>query len=172
MAIPTCSLRSGDRTFSIATSAMASLETKLRNVGCFRQSRAGVQVARSSISTVMDFWISSSCTMWTSTSHTRLTLARPANASGKESRSCAVRAGLAYNEDGREQAGMGAAAADFDGDGLLDIFKTNFADDTHTMYKNRGGDNFDDDTIGSGLAVNTKYLGWGTAFLDFDNDGW
>src|SRR5260370_42711359 len=67
---------------------------------------------------------------------------------------------------------MGGAAADFDGDGLLDIFKTNFADDTHTMYKNRGGNNFDDDTIGSGLGVNTKYLGWGTAFLDFDNDGW
>jgi hypothetical protein len=83
-----------------------------------------------------------------------------------------VRAGLAYNEDGREQAGMGAAAADFDGDSLLDIFKTNFADDTHTMYKNQGGNNFEDDTIGSGLAVNTKYLGWGTAFLDFDNDGW
>src|ERR1700694_1790209 len=49
-------------------------------------------------------------------------------------------------EDGREQAGMGAAAADFDGDGLLDIFKTNFADDTHTMYKNRGGNNFEDGT--------------------------
>jgi hypothetical protein len=67
---------------------------------------------------------------------------------------------------------MGATAADFDGDGLIDIFKTNFADDTHTMYKNLGGNNFEDDTIGSGLAVNTRYLGWGTAFLDFDNDGW
>jgi hypothetical protein len=55
---------------------------------------------------------------------------------------------------------------------LLDIFKTNFADDTHTMYRNQGGNNFEDDTIGSGLAVNTKYLGWGTAFLDLDNDGW
>src|SRR5258705_11838738 len=40
------------------------------------------------------------------------------------------------------------------------------------MDKNRGGNNFDDDTIGSGLAGNTKYLGWGTAFLDFHNDGW
>ena len=40
------------------------------------------------------------------------------------------------------------------------------------MYKNRGGNNFEDDTIDSGLAVNTKYLGWGTSFLDFDNDGW
>jgi len=94
------------------------------------------------------------------------------NLGGKTFEEIGVRAGLAYNEDGREQAGMGAAAADFDGDGLLDIFKTNFADDTHTMYKNQGGNNFEDDTIGSGLAVNTKYLGWGTAFLDFDNDGW
>jgi len=94
------------------------------------------------------------------------------NVGGKRFEEIGVRAGLAYNEDGREQAGMGAAAADFDGDGLLDIFKTNFADDTHTMYKNQGGNNFEDDTIGSGLAVNTKYLGWGTAFLDFDNDGW
>ena len=94
------------------------------------------------------------------------------NVGGKRFEEIGVRAGLAYNEDGREQAGMGAAAADFDGDGLLDIFKTNFADDTHTMYKNQGANNFEDDTIGSGLAVNTKYLGWGTAFLDLDNDGW
>jgi hypothetical protein len=94
------------------------------------------------------------------------------NVRGKLFEEIGVRAGLAYNEDGREQAGMGAAAADFDGDGLLDIFKTNFADDTHTMYRNQGGNNFEDDTIGSGLAVNTKYLGWGTAFLDLDNDGW
>ncbi len=93
------------------------------------------------------------------------------NVRGKVFEEIAIRAGLSCNEDGREQAGMGAAA-DFDGDGLLDIFKTNFADDTHTMYRNQGGNNFEDDTIGSGLAVNTKYLGWGTAFLDFDNDGW
>lgn len=94
------------------------------------------------------------------------------NLSGKRFEEIGLRAGLAYNEDGREQGGMGATAGDFDGDGRLDIFKTNFADDTHTMYENGGGNNFEDDTIGSGLAVNTKYLGWGTAFLDFDNDGW
>ncbi len=94
------------------------------------------------------------------------------NLGGKKFEEIGIRAGVAYNEDGREQAGMGAAAADFDGDGLLDIFKTNFADDTHTMYRNLGANNFEDDTIGSGLAVNTKYLGWGTAFVDVDDDGW
>ena len=94
------------------------------------------------------------------------------NVGGKFFTELGAQSGLAYNEDGREQAGMGAATADFNGDGLLDIFKTNFADDTHTMYRNLGKNNFDDDTIDSGLAVNTKYLGWGTAFIDFDNDGW
>jgi len=83
-----------------------------------------------------------------------------------------VSSGAAYNDDGREQAGMGATAADYDGDGLLDIFKTNFSDDTHTLYHNRGKDSFDDDTVAAGLAVNTRYLGWGTAFLDVDQDGW
>src|SRR5258708_24255943 len=67
---------------------------------------------------------------------------------------------------------MGVTGGDFDRDGLLDIFKTNFADDTHTLYRNLGANNFDDATIASGLAVNTKYLGWGIAFLDIDNDGW
>ncbi|HWX92780.1 MAG TPA: CRTAC1 family protein [Terriglobales bacterium] len=94
------------------------------------------------------------------------------NLGGKMFEEIGVQAGLAYNEEGREQAGMGAAAGDFNADGLLDIFKTNFADDTHTFYKNLARNNFEDDTIGAGLAVNTKYLGWGTAFIDFDNDGW
>jgi enediyne biosynthesis protein E4 len=94
------------------------------------------------------------------------------NLGGKSFEQIGAQAGIAYNEDGREQAGMGLAAADFDHDGLLDIFKTNFADDTHTLYRNLGANNFDDATIASGLAVNTKYLGWGTAFLDIDNDGW
>lgn len=80
--------------------------------------------------------------------------------------------GLAVNEDGREQAGMGATAADYDGDGRLDIFKTNFASDTNTLYRNLGNNNFDDVTSAAGLAVHTQYVKWGTAFLDFDNDGW
>ncbi len=79
---------------------------------------------------------------------------------------------LAVNEDGREQAGMGATAADYDGDGFLDIFKTNFSSDTNTLYHNLGDGTFADVTSQAGLAVHTQPVKWGTAFLDFDNDGW
>jgi enediyne biosynthesis protein E4 len=84
----------------------------------------------------------------------------------------AVVAGAAFNEDGMEQAGMGSTIGDFNGDGRLDIFKTNFSDDTATLYANRGDGTFDDSTFAAGLGLNTKYLGWGTVFFDFDNDGW
>jgi hypothetical protein len=84
----------------------------------------------------------------------------------------AVSAGAAYNEDGREQAGMGTTIGDFNGDGKLDIFKTNFSDDTSTLYRNNGNGTFDDVTFAAGLGLNTKYLGWGANFLDIDNDGW
>ncbi len=94
------------------------------------------------------------------------------NLAGKGFEEIGATAGVAYNEDGREQAGMGVTAGDYNHDGLLDIFKTNFADDTPTLYKNTGGNNFTDATVDSGLAVNARYLGWGTAFLDFDDDGW
>ncbi len=80
--------------------------------------------------------------------------------------------GAAYNADGREQAGMGSAVADYDGDGNLDLFRTNFSDDTSTLYHNNGDGTFTDVTYSAGLGSNTKYLGWGTAFLDLDNDGW
>jgi hypothetical protein len=84
----------------------------------------------------------------------------------------AVLAGVAFNEDGKEQAGMGSTIADFNGDGHLDIFKTNFSDDTSTLYRNNGNGTFDDVTTAAGLGLHTQYLGWGTMFFDFDNDGW
>lgn len=84
----------------------------------------------------------------------------------------AIEAGVAYSADGKPQAGMGVAAADFDCDGKLDIVKTNFAGDTSSLYKNQGNLFFEDMTFQAGLGKNTRFLGWGAGFLDFDNDGW
>jgi enediyne biosynthesis protein E4 len=84
----------------------------------------------------------------------------------------AITAGAAFNEDGHAQAGMGSTTADYNGDGRLDIFKTNFSDDTATLYRNNGDGTFDDVTFAAGLGLHTQYLGWGTMFFDFDNDGW
>ncbi len=84
----------------------------------------------------------------------------------------AVLSGVAFNEDGNEQAGMGSTIGDFNGDGKLDVFKTNFSDDTSTLYRNNGNGTFDDATSAAGLGLHTQYLGWGTMFFDFDNDGW
>jgi hypothetical protein len=83
----------------------------------------------------------------------------------------AAEAGVAFNEDGREQAGMGSTVADYDGDGHLDIFKTNFSEDTSTLYRNNGDKSFTDVTASAGLQINTQLLGWGTMFLDLDNHG-
>jgi len=81
-------------------------------------------------------------------------------------------AGVAYNEDGTEQAGMGLSADDFTHSGYQDIVKTNFSDDTPTLYLNRGGSNFDDVTYSAGLGKIKTWLGWGVQFYDFDNSGW
>ncbi len=80
--------------------------------------------------------------------------------------------GVAYNEDGHEQSGMGAWAADYDHDGWLDIVKTNFTDDIPNLYRNFGDGSFVEVTAAAGLAIHTQFVGWGVAFLDFDHDGW
>jgi hypothetical protein len=84
----------------------------------------------------------------------------------------AVIAGVAYSENGHEQAGMGIGVADYDCDGWLDIFKTNFADDTCNLYRNNGDGTFSDVTFASGIGINNQYVAWGCGFLDYDNDGW
>lgn len=83
----------------------------------------------------------------------------------------AIEAGCAYSPDGKSQAGMGVDAADFDGDGNLDIVKTNFQGDTSSLYQNLGHNRFEDQTFQSGLGRNTRFMGWGAGFLDIDNDG-
>ncbi|HET7694764.1 MAG TPA: VCBS repeat-containing protein, partial [Vicinamibacterales bacterium] len=81
-------------------------------------------------------------------------------------------AGCAFSGDGRAQAGMGVAVGDYDRNGSMDVFKTNFAGDTSTLYANSGQGVCEDRTFAAGLGVNTRWLGWGAAFADFDNDGW
>ncbi|MGI8468865.1 MAG: CRTAC1 family protein [Pyrinomonadaceae bacterium] len=86
----------------------------------------------------------------------------------------AALSGIAYNENGREQAGMGVAVGDYDNDGRVDFYITNFSDDSNTLYHNDGDANFTDVTyLSGGLGEPTiPFLGWGTQFFDYDNDGW
>jgi hypothetical protein len=83
----------------------------------------------------------------------------------------AVEAGCAYSEDGQAQAGMGVATGDYNGDGLIDIFKTHFSDDLPALYKNSGRGFFEDASRAAGFDI-TRYVEWGTGLVDFDNDGW
>jgi hypothetical protein len=82
-----------------------------------------------------------------------------------------LESGVALNEDGMEQAGMGVGVGDYNLDGNLDIFKTHFADDTNVLYRNDGSGNFQDATISAGLGVETRFIGWGAGIVDLDNDG-
>jgi hypothetical protein len=84
-----------------------------------------------------------------------------------------VRAGLAYNSDGREGAGMGIDTADYDHDGWPDIIKTNFSDDSNNLYRNDRNGEFTDLAGIAGIGpVSVPFLGFGVKFFDFDNDGW
>jgi hypothetical protein len=83
-----------------------------------------------------------------------------------------LEAGVAYSEDGREQAGMGTSAGDYDGDGHFDLAKTNFIDDTPNLYRSNGDGSFTEMTSTAGFGAVTRFLGWGIAFVDYDNDTW
>lgn len=80
-------------------------------------------------------------------------------------------AGVAYDANGRTQGGMGADSADYDGDGFVDIVKTNFSDEMPNLYHNEGKAFFTDVTAPAGLGGETKSVKWGTGFMDFDDDG-
>jgi hypothetical protein len=81
--------------------------------------------------------------------------------------------GYALNENGRETASMGIAVGDYLNNGMLDLYNTVFSDDYNPLYRNDGGGNFTDVSYQAGIAeVTIPFLGWGTGFLDYDNDGW
>ena len=80
--------------------------------------------------------------------------------------------GVAFNEHGFEQGGMGVGVGDYNRDGLLDLVKTNFAGDHPNLYRNTGGGIFEDSVLVAGLAINPQFVGWGVALVDLDNDGW
>jgi len=81
--------------------------------------------------------------------------------------------GYALNEDGKETASMGIAVGDYLNNGWLDLYHTVFSDDYNPLYRNEGDANFTDVSYAAGIAEPTiPFLGWGTGFLDYDNDGW
>jgi hypothetical protein len=84
----------------------------------------------------------------------------------------AIMAGCAYGDDGREQAGMGVAIADYNCDGRMDIFKTNFSEDSVNLYRNNEDGSFTDVSQESGLGGDFPDVKWGCGFVDYDNDGW
>ena len=87
-------------------------------------------------------------------------------------REIGLSAGCALDEDGVALSGMGVAVGDYDGDGWLDIARTNFSEQRTTLYHNYGNGAFEEAGIRAGLGVNRKYLGFGVGFFDYDNDGW
>lgn len=80
--------------------------------------------------------------------------------------------GVAFDGNGKSMSGMGVTAGDYNRSGRLSIFRTNFSDEFETLYRNRGEAGFDDVTLQAGMGLNTRFVGWGTGFLDFNNDGW
>jgi hypothetical protein len=83
----------------------------------------------------------------------------------------ALASGVAYDEDGRAQAGMGLGLGDFDGDGRLDLLKTHFADDIPALYRNLGRGQFEDVATAAGLGATNRYVEWGAGMPDLDDDG-
>ena len=94
-----------------------------------------------------------------------------ANQGEGEFEDVALISGTAYNANGLAEAGMGVSAGDIDNDGDEDLFVTHLTQETHTLYVNSGVARFHDATIESGLAVFSRYTGFGAGWFDYDNDG-
>nr|WP_263355280.1 CRTAC1 family protein [Acidicapsa acidisoli] len=81
--------------------------------------------------------------------------------------------GVALNKDGQEIASMGIAAGDYENNGLIDFFVTDFGDDYKVLYHNDGNASFTDVSYKADVAQTTiPFVGWGDGFIDYDNDGW
>jgi len=80
--------------------------------------------------------------------------------------------GVALDDNGKALSGMGVAAADYLHEGIPSIFRTNFSDELETLYRNLGKGEFQDVSVEAGLGRNTRFVGWGCGFFDFDNDAW
>ena len=81
--------------------------------------------------------------------------------------------GFALNRSGRETASMGLAVGDYKNTGHVDVYTTTFSDDYNTLFANQGGGNFTEVTSRAGIdEITYPFLGWGTGFIDYDNDGW
>jgi len=83
----------------------------------------------------------------------------------------AVESGVAYSENGTQQAGMGVALGDYNSDGLIDLLKTHFADDVPALYRNLGKGLYEDVAVAAGVGVLNRYVEWGAGIHDLDNDG-
>src|ERR1043165_9964296 len=84
----------------------------------------------------------------------------------------ALLAGVGYDENGKQFAGMGVDAADYDNDGFVDVFVTALSNETYPLYRNNGDLTFTYATSAAGVSLITiPFSGWGTRFADFDNDG-
>ena len=84
----------------------------------------------------------------------------------------AILTGCAYSAEGTAQAGMGVDAGDYNRDGFLDLFVTNFSYETNTLYRNNGDGTFTDVSYRAQLGeASYLFLGFGTGFFDPDNDG-
>lgn len=153
-------VNNGDGTFNEAKSALQPETVSGRGLG--------VVATRSARSDLLDVFVANDTdpNFWyvnqTDTSTHRLTFEEQG-----------VALGLAFDAGGNPQACMGIAAGDVDGNGLLDFFVTNFFRESNTLYLQQPGGQFTDQTRGAGLRdASYSMLGFGTQFLDADNDGW
>src|SRR5205807_367271 len=142
-----------------AITEMAPSPTSPANPGCSNLRTTGTPGRLSSITTATAISISSSATTLPTNPASRCTIRiRPWSGCN---RPCYT----------GPQDGMGVDTRDYDGDGLLDIIKTNYSDQTTSLYHNQGNGFFSDRTFQAGLSGQTSSVKWGTAFFDFDNDG-